>query len=96
MDDKDRRKGYYEDATTTFVKYFFHTRFFLSRLTRRSKIAKKIIDKMLFEDDEVYVLPNKNAINKTTISGNNHINTLNITTATKIAIIMNAKSLSSI
>ena len=38
----------------------------------------------------------KNAINKTTMSGNNHINILNITTATKIAIIMNAKSLSSI
>ena len=77
MDDKDRRKGYYEDATTTFVKYFFHTRFFLSRLTRRSKIAKKIIDKMLFEDDEVYVLPNKNAINKTkkdTITANIEIN----------------------
>ena len=38
----------------------------------------------------------KNAINKTTMSGNNHTNILNITTATKIAIITNAKSLSSI
>ena len=38
----------------------------------------------------------KNAISNTTITGNNHINILNITTATKIAIIMNAKSLSSI
>ncbi len=51
MDDKDRRKGYYEDVTTTLVKYTFHTRFFLSRLTRKSKIARKIIDKILFEDD---------------------------------------------
>ena len=56
MDDKDRRKGYYEDVTTTFVKHAFHTRFFLSRLTKKSRIAKKIIDKILFEDDEVYVL----------------------------------------
>ena len=43
MNDKDRRKGYYEDVTTFLVKHTFHTRFFLSRLTRKSKIAKKII-----------------------------------------------------
>ena len=73
MDDKDRRKGYYEDVTTTFVKHAFHTRFFLSRLTKKSRIAKKIIDKVLFEDDEVYVLPNKNAVNKT-ITANIEIN----------------------
>ena len=65
MDDKDRRKGYYEDITTFLVGHTFHTRFFLSRMTRRSRIFKKIIDKILFEDDEVYVLPNKNAVNKT-------------------------------
>ena len=77
MEDKDRRKGYYEDVTTFLVKYTFHTRFFLSRLTRKSKLAKKIIDKILFEDDEVYVLPNKNAVNKTkkeTITANIEIN----------------------
>lgn len=77
MDDKDRRKGYYEDVTTFLVKYTFHTRFFLSRLTRKSKIAKKIIDKLLFEDDEIYVLPNKNTVNKTkkdTITANIEIN----------------------
>ena len=37
----------------------------------------------------------KNAITIITIIGNNHINTFNITTATKIAIIINNKSLSS-
>ena len=77
MEDKDRRKGYYEDVTTFLVKYTFHTRFFLSRLTWKSKLAKKIIDKILFEDDEVYVLPNKNAVNKTkkeTITANIEIN----------------------
>ena len=77
MNDKDRRKGYYEDVTTTLVKYTFHTRFFLSRLTKRSKIAKKVIDRILFQDDEVFVLPNKNTINKTkkeTINANIEIN----------------------
>ena len=77
MNDKDRRKGYYEDVTTFLVKHTFHTRFFLSRLTRKSKIAKKIIDRLLFQDDEVYVLPNKNAVNKNnakTITTNIEIN----------------------
>ena len=77
MNDKDRRKGYYEDVTTFLVKYTFHTRFFLSKLTRKSKIFKKIIDRLLFQDDEVYVLPNKNTINKNkkdTITANIEIN----------------------
>ena len=65
MNDKDRRKGYYEDVTTTLVKYTFHTRFFLSRLTKRSRIAKKIIERILFQDDEIFVLPNKDTVNKT-------------------------------
>ena len=37
----------------------------------------------------------KNAINNTTITGNNHINIFKITTAIKIAIIINAKSFAS-
>ncbi|MBO5841020.1 MAG: 4Fe-4S binding protein [Methanobrevibacter sp.] len=73
MDDKDRRKGYYEDVTTFLVGHTFHTRFFLSRLTKKSRIAKKIIDAILFKDDEVYVLPNKKAVNKT-ITTNIEIN----------------------
>lgn len=72
------RKGYYEDITTFLVKHTFHTRFFLSRLTRKSKIAKKIIDRLLFQDDEIFVLPNRNTVNKnktsSTISANIEIN----------------------
>ena len=71
------RKGYYEDITTFLVKHTFHTRFFLSRLTQKSKLAKKIIERVLFQDDEIFVLPNKNTINKTksaTISANIEIN----------------------
>ena len=37
----------------------------------------------------------KNAITKTTITGNNHINTLSNNTAANMAIIINIKSLSS-
>ena len=77
MKDEKRRKGYYEDVTTFLVKHTFHTRFFLSRLTQKSKIAKKIIDRLLFQDDEVFVIPNRNTINKTkreTISANIEIN----------------------
>ena len=65
MKDEKRRKGYYEDITTFLVKYAFHTRFFLSRLTKRSRIAKKIIERILFQDDEIFVLPNRDTVNKT-------------------------------
>ena len=73
------RKGFYEDISTFLVKHTFHTRFFLSKLTRKSKIAKKIIDRLLFQDDEIFVLPNKNAVNKsktksTTITTNIEVN----------------------
>ncbi|MBR5503723.1 MAG: 4Fe-4S binding protein [Methanobrevibacter sp.] len=71
------RKGYYEDITTFLVKHTFHTRFFLSKLTRKSKIAKKIIERTLFQDDEMFILPNKNTVKKTkstTISTNIEVN----------------------
>ena len=77
MKDEKRRKGYYEDVSTFLVKHTFHTRFFLSKLTRKSKVFKKIIDRVLFQDDEIFVLPNKNAVNQTkskTISANIEIN----------------------
>lgn len=72
------RKGYYEDITTFLVKYTFHTRFFLASLSRKSKIAKTIIDKVLFDEDEIYVLPNKKSVNqnnkKTKIETNIEVN----------------------
>ena len=77
MKDEKRRKGYYEDVSTFLVKHTFHTRFFLSRMTRRSKIFKKIIERVLFQDDEIFVLPNKNAVNQSksrTIATNIEIN----------------------
>lgn len=73
------RRGFYEDISTFLVKHTFHTRFFLSRLTRKSKIAKKIIDRILFQDDEMFILPNRNAVNKpktksATITANIEVN----------------------
>lgn len=66
-----------ENFTKSLARHTFQTRFFLSRLTRKSKIIKKIAEKLLFEDNEMFVLPNKNTVNKTksnTITANIEIN----------------------
>ena len=54
-----------DNFTKSLAKYTFQTRFFLSRLTRKSRIITKIADKLLFEDNEMFVLPNKSAVKKT-------------------------------
>ena len=54
-----------DNFTKSLAKYTFQTRFFLSRLTRKSRIIKKIADKLLFEDNEMFVLPNKSAVKRT-------------------------------
>ena len=66
-----------ENFTKSLAGYTFQTRFFLSRLTRKSRIIKKIADKLLFEDIEMFVLPNKSTVKKTkstTITENIEIN----------------------
>ena len=64
MIDGERQKGNFK-FSTLFVKYIFNTRFFIFGLTKRSRIVKKIVDKFLFEDNELFVLPNKSVVNKT-------------------------------
>ena len=64
MNDKIEKESN-DNFTKSLTKYIFQTRFFISRLTRKSGIIKKIADKLLFEDNEMFVLPNKNAVNKT-------------------------------
>lgn len=60
------KKPTFADLSIFFVKHAFNTRFFLAGLTRKSKVAHKIIDKLLFEDDEIIVIPNTlNLENKT-------------------------------
>lgn len=51
-----------EAISTFFVKRTFHLRFLLARGTKKSKLYKKFIDKLLFEDDEMYILPNDNSL----------------------------------
>lgn len=64
----------YVDLSRFFVKYAFNTRFFLGRLTQKSNLFKKIIDKFLFEDDEIFVIPNTQHINKNEESKNHKTN----------------------
>ena len=76
---KDNEIGEEKDKTLSksLVKYTFQTRFFFSRLTRKSRIIKRIANKVFFEDNELFVLPNKNTINNTkrsTITANIEIN----------------------
>lgn len=54
-----------DNFTKSLARYTFQTRFFLSRLTRKSRIIKKIADRLLFEDNEMFVIANKSAVKKT-------------------------------
>ncbi|MDO5815614.1 MAG: 4Fe-4S binding protein, partial [Methanobrevibacter sp.] len=52
------------DLSIFTLKYIFNWRFWIAEITKKSKIYKKIIDKMLFEDDEIIVIPNTINVNK--------------------------------
>ena len=58
------RRIRFVDISIFVLKYIFNWRFWIAQLTRKSKAFKKIIDKMLFEDDEIVVIPNTININK--------------------------------
>ena len=58
------RRPRFVDASIFILKYIFNWRFWIAGLTKKSKAIKKIIDKMLFEDDEIIVVPNTIKINK--------------------------------
>lgn len=76
MKDNEITKEKDKTLSKSLVKYTFETRFFFSRLTKKSKIIKKIADKVFFEDNELFVLPNKNTVKtkKSTTSANIEIN----------------------
>ena len=59
------RKISFADISIFIVNYIFNWRFRIAKLTKQSKIIRKIIDKGLFEDDDVTVIPNTIKINKT-------------------------------
>lgn len=58
------RKISFADISIFILKYIFNWRFWIAEITKKSKAYKKLIDKMLFEDDEIIVIPNTININK--------------------------------
>lgn len=58
------KKPKYIDISIFIVNRIFNWRFWIAELTKKSKLAKKIIDKMLFEDDEIVIVPNTINIDK--------------------------------
>lgn len=58
------RKRSFAEISIFVVNRIFNWRFGIAKLTKKSTIFKKIIDKMLFEKDEIVVIPNTININK--------------------------------
>ncbi len=51
-----------EPFSVRLVKKTFSSRFTLARLTRRSRLFRKLIDRVMFKDDEIYFLPKNKVI----------------------------------
>lgn len=58
------KKISFADISIFVVNRIFNWRFWIAGLTKKSRVAKKIINKMLFEDDEIIVVSNSININK--------------------------------
>ena len=58
------RRPRFVDLSIFTLKYIFNWRFWIAEITKKSKIYKKIVDKFLFEDDEIIIIPNTININK--------------------------------
>ena len=58
------RKITFTDISIFIVNRIFNWRFWIAELTKKSKLAKRIIDKLLFEDDEIVIIPNTIKVNK--------------------------------
>ncbi|MBQ2227093.1 MAG: ferredoxin, partial [Methanobrevibacter sp.] len=58
------RRIHFADISIFLVNRIFNWRFWIAGLTKKSKIAKKVINKMLFEKDEIVVIPNTINVNK--------------------------------
>jgi len=52
------RKGW----IVKLINNTFQSRFFLARLTKKSKLMKKIVDKMMFKGDSIYYVPRDDVI----------------------------------
>ena len=58
------KKISFAEISIFIVNKIFNWRFWIAGLTKKSKMAKKLINKMLFEDDEIVVIPNTININQ--------------------------------
>ena len=58
------RRIRFVDISRFILKYIFNWRFWIAEITKKSKTYRKLIDKMLFEDDEIVVIPNTIKINQ--------------------------------
>lgn len=58
------RRISFAEISIFVVNRIFNWRFRIAGLTKKSKLARKIIDKMLFEKDEIVVIPNVISVNK--------------------------------
>ncbi|MGN0177513.1 MAG: DUF362 domain-containing protein [Methanobrevibacter sp.] len=58
------RRISFADVSIFVLKYIFNWRFWIAKITKKSKIYKKFIDNFLFKDDEIVVIPNTISINK--------------------------------
>ena len=58
------RKISFADISIFIVNRIFNWRFWIASLTKKSEIAKKIIEKILFEDDDTIIIPNTISINQ--------------------------------
>ncbi len=58
------RRPRFVDISRFTLKYIFNWRFWIAEITKKSKIYKKAIDKFLFDEDEIVVVPNTININK--------------------------------
>lgn len=54
----------YIDISRFILKYIFNLRFRIADFTKKSKIYRQFIDKFLFEDDEIIIIPNTISVNK--------------------------------
>lgn len=54
----------YIDISRFILKYIFNLRFKIAEFTKKSKRYRQFIDKFLFEDDEIIIIPNTINVNK--------------------------------
>ena len=58
------RRPRFVDLSRFTLKYIFNWRFRIAEFTKKSELYKKTVEKFLFEDDEIIVIPNTISVNK--------------------------------